>query len=190
MAQSIKVTDPTSAARAAMSRLVLSSNSGWNDADRADALQAAAIAAALASEKFDRLGLEETASGKKGYMVLSARRGGLDWIMKHSLRKKRESATDFSDAENDRFAGNCRSVEGVERRAVVAAVLTEMDEVVGGDHAAVARALLDHKAPAYQSSHPVRFLASALRRPAQEIRTLINECACYFKARAPYYATK
>ena len=121
-------------------------------------------------------------------MVLSARRGSLDWILKNALLRSRESCTDFADAEAQHYASSCRSIEHLERRSVIAAVLAEVKDVIGGDHAVVAKTLLDHRSAAHLAGvNPVDVAATLLRKSKSEINRIVDELAGYFAARSPQY---
>lgn len=184
---SIKVTDYLTAAKAALSRMVLQRNSGYQSADREDCMQEAAFAAARAGTKFDDKGLTETKTGRAGYMTLSANRAGLDFIRKSRRIKGREVVADFSEGTFDSMTTSFGRVEAIERRALIAAVLKEVDSVVGGDHAFLARSLLDHRSEAHDIGCPVKFVAATLRKTPTEINRMVDELAAFFSQRSVQY---
>ena len=180
----VVVDSPQTAARAALSRIVLARDSGYQHADREDILQDATLKAALAERRFLDLGLEPTATGMAGYMVLAARRAALDTIGKLARRRANEAFVEFDAAAP---VATHTSYHGVEKRAVVTAVLAEVDDVIGGEHATVARLLLDPTSMAHIGGRPVRAIAAHLRRTVGQVNAVVDQLTEYFMTRSPQY---
>jgi hypothetical protein len=186
----LQIETPYEAARAALGRRVLSdpTRDPW---DTEDALQEAALAAALADESFRRKGLPESRSGRKGYMVLSAQRAGVTVLANAGARRRVETPTE-AETLAEVPAPSVGAYEAVERRALVAAVLAEVDQILGSDAYALAHELLGQSETrvltAGRPHAQLRTAADVLGWTAGKVQSVFYGLEAFFQRRAEVYS--
>lgn len=151
-------------------------------------MQEAATGAWRAKCGFKELGLPETKSGLKGYMVVGAGFGLRKYVAKLAKREAHEVPGEILDTTPDDF-GALR-YEEIESRSVISSVLDELDAKVGGTHAFVARQLLDEGTPTkdfHRESDRLNFLADCLGETRSRVQTIIDNLVEVFRKRSAVY---
>lgn len=153
-----------------------------------DGMQEAACGAWAAKEKFLREGLTETKTGLRGYMV-----GGADLKLRKYVAKLARRTAHEAHVVDETLPDVSMPLrfEEVERRAVIAAVLDELDAKVGGTHAFVARQLLDEETATkvfQRETDRLGFLAETVGATRSAVAQMVDTLVEVFRRRAQQQA--